>query len=135
LLSGLRSSPRATDNLASTVNTLRRSRTDRVFGGVCGGIARVTGMEIVGLAAAVCGVIHLRRRRPAGLLALMDFRPERIIGGGRARGYGYGYGCGAHQAAVRVQLPLTWAIRVEVRIVAHDVLVGAIQPGVNRTGC
>ena len=34
-----------TDNLASTVNTLRRSRTDRVFGGVCGGIARVTGME------------------------------------------------------------------------------------------
>jgi phage shock protein C len=33
------------DPLVSAVNTLRRSRTDRVFGGVCGGIARSTGME------------------------------------------------------------------------------------------
>jgi phage shock protein PspC (stress-responsive transcriptional regulator) len=31
--------------LASAVNTFRRSRTDRWFGGVCGGIARSTGME------------------------------------------------------------------------------------------
>lgn len=31
--------------LASVVNTFRRSRTDRWFGGVCGGIARSTGME------------------------------------------------------------------------------------------
>jgi phage shock protein PspC (stress-responsive transcriptional regulator) len=31
--------------LASGVNTFRRSRTDRWFGGVCGGIARSTGME------------------------------------------------------------------------------------------
>jgi phage shock protein C len=36
---------RANDPLASAVNTFRRSRTDRVFGGVCGGIARSTGME------------------------------------------------------------------------------------------
>jgi phage shock protein C len=34
-----------TDPLAAAVNTFRRSRTDRVFGGVCGGIARSTGME------------------------------------------------------------------------------------------
>lgn len=35
----------ANDPLASAVNTLRRSRTDRWFGGVCGGIARSTGMD------------------------------------------------------------------------------------------
>jgi phage shock protein C len=33
------------DPLVSAVNTFRRSRTDRWFGGVCGGIARSTGME------------------------------------------------------------------------------------------
>ena len=33
------------DPLASAVNTLRRSRTDRWLGGVCGGIARSTGVE------------------------------------------------------------------------------------------
>jgi phage shock protein C len=33
------------DPLATAVNTFRRSRTDRVFGGVCGGLARSTGME------------------------------------------------------------------------------------------
>jgi phage shock protein C len=31
--------------LTSAVNTFRRSRNDRWFGGVCGGIARSTGME------------------------------------------------------------------------------------------
>jgi phage shock protein C len=36
---------RPSDPLASAVNTFRRSRTDRWFGGVCGGIARSTGME------------------------------------------------------------------------------------------
>jgi phage shock protein C len=36
---------RSDDPLASAVNSFRRSRTDRVFGGVCGGIARSTGME------------------------------------------------------------------------------------------
>jgi phage shock protein C len=36
---------RSTDPLATAVNTFRRSRTDRLFGGVCGGIARSTGME------------------------------------------------------------------------------------------
>jgi phage shock protein C len=35
----------SSDPLASAVNTFRRSRTDRWFGGVCGGIARSTGME------------------------------------------------------------------------------------------
>ncbi|MGA2778166.1 MAG: PspC domain-containing protein [Steroidobacteraceae bacterium] len=43
LLSGAPS--RSNDPLATTVNTFRRSRTDRWFGGVCGGIARSTGME------------------------------------------------------------------------------------------
>lgn len=33
------------DPLSSTVNALRRSRTDRWFGGVCGGIARLTGTD------------------------------------------------------------------------------------------
>ncbi len=33
------------DPVAVAVNALRRSRTDRWFGGVCGGIARSTGME------------------------------------------------------------------------------------------
>ena len=36
---------RSNDPLASAVNAFRRSRTDRWFGGVCGGIARSTGME------------------------------------------------------------------------------------------
>jgi phage shock protein C len=37
--------PHSADPLAAAVNTFRRSRTDRVFGGVCGGLARATGME------------------------------------------------------------------------------------------
>ncbi len=32
------------DPLRSTVNSFRRSRSDRLFGGVCGGMARSTGM-------------------------------------------------------------------------------------------
>ncbi len=36
---------RSADPLASAVNTFRRSRADRWLGGVCGGIARSTGME------------------------------------------------------------------------------------------
>jgi len=36
---------RSNDPIASAVNTFRRSRTDRWLGGVCGGIARSTGME------------------------------------------------------------------------------------------
>jgi len=35
----------SSDPLASAVNQFRRSRTDRWFGGVCGGMARSTGME------------------------------------------------------------------------------------------
>jgi phage shock protein C len=42
----LNSEPAAVqDPVASAVNTFRRSRTDRWFGGVCGGMARSTGME------------------------------------------------------------------------------------------
>jgi phage shock protein C len=37
--------PRSSDPLTSTVNAFRRSRTDRWFGGVCGGLARLTGAE------------------------------------------------------------------------------------------
>jgi phage shock protein C len=33
------------DPLATVVNSFRRSRNDRWFGGVCGGIARSTGVE------------------------------------------------------------------------------------------
>ena len=33
------------DPVVSAVNSFRRSRTDRWFGGVCGGLARSTGME------------------------------------------------------------------------------------------
>jgi phage shock protein C len=36
---------RSTEPFASAVNALRRSRSDRTIAGVCGGIARVTGME------------------------------------------------------------------------------------------
>ena len=36
---------RPNEPLASAVNTFRRSRADRWFGGVCGGIARSTGIE------------------------------------------------------------------------------------------
>jgi phage shock protein PspC (stress-responsive transcriptional regulator) len=36
---------RSNEALASAVNTFRRSRADRWLGGVCGGIARSTGME------------------------------------------------------------------------------------------
>ena len=35
----------SSDPLGSAVNKFRRSRTDRWFGGVCGGIARSTGIE------------------------------------------------------------------------------------------
>lgn len=35
----------ATTPFVATVNSFRRSRTDRWIGGVCGGLARVTGLE------------------------------------------------------------------------------------------
>jgi len=31
--------------IASAVNSFRRSRTDRIMGGVCGGLGRATGVE------------------------------------------------------------------------------------------
>ncbi len=36
---------RSSDPVTSTVNAFRRSRTDRWLGGVCGGLARLTGAE------------------------------------------------------------------------------------------
>jgi phage shock protein C len=36
---------RSSDPVVSAVNSFKRSRTDRWFGGVCGGLARSTGME------------------------------------------------------------------------------------------
>jgi phage shock protein C len=36
---------RSDDPVAAAVNTIRRSRTDRWLGGVCGGIGRSTGVE------------------------------------------------------------------------------------------
>ncbi|MES2299800.1 MAG: PspC domain-containing protein [Pseudomonadota bacterium] len=47
------------DNLASEVNRLRRARDDRWLGGVCGGLAKVSGLESwvwrLIFVAAVCG--------------------------------------------------------------------------------
>jgi phage shock protein C len=37
--------PHSNDPVVNAVNSFRRSRSDRVVGGVCGGIARVTGVE------------------------------------------------------------------------------------------
>src|ERR1700750_175435 len=37
--------PSAPDPAVSAVNAFRRSRSDRVLGGVCGGMARATGVE------------------------------------------------------------------------------------------
>jgi phage shock protein PspC (stress-responsive transcriptional regulator) len=42
---GAASSARAEEPAVSAVNAFRRSRTDRVLGGVCGGLARATGLE------------------------------------------------------------------------------------------
>jgi phage shock protein C len=36
---------RSNEPIVSAVNSFRRSRTDRVIGGVCGGIGRATGVE------------------------------------------------------------------------------------------
>jgi phage shock protein C len=36
---------RAEEPVAAAVNAFRRSRSDRVLGGVCGGLARATGVE------------------------------------------------------------------------------------------
>jgi phage shock protein C len=55
---------RSNDPLASAVNTFRRSRTDRWFGGVCGGMARSTGLEswawrLIFAALFICGGVGL----------------------------------------------------------------------------
>jgi phage shock protein C len=43
--SGAGAGVRSQDPAVSAVNAFRRSRTDRVLGGVCGGMARATGVE------------------------------------------------------------------------------------------
>jgi phage shock protein PspC (stress-responsive transcriptional regulator) len=43
--SGAGPSVRSEEPAVSAVNAFRRSRTDRVLGGVCGGMARATGVE------------------------------------------------------------------------------------------
>jgi phage shock protein C len=55
---------RSNDPVVSAVNTFRRSRTDRWLGGVCGGMARSTGMEawawrLLFTALFVCGGVGL----------------------------------------------------------------------------
>ncbi|MGO9935699.1 MAG: PspC domain-containing protein [Steroidobacteraceae bacterium] len=52
------------DPLVSAVNTFRRSRTDRWVGGVCGGIARSSGMDawvwrLLFAALFICGGVGL----------------------------------------------------------------------------
>jgi phage shock protein C len=39
------SGPRADEPVIAGVNAFRRSRSDRLLGGVCGGLARATGVE------------------------------------------------------------------------------------------
>ncbi len=56
--------PPSSDPLASAVNRFRRSRTDRWFGGVCGGMARSTGMDawawrLLFAALFICGGVGL----------------------------------------------------------------------------
>jgi phage shock protein PspC (stress-responsive transcriptional regulator) len=55
---------RPSEPLTSAVNTFRRSRTDRWFGGVCGGIGRATGVEawvwrLLFTALFICGGVGL----------------------------------------------------------------------------
>lgn len=50
--------------LVSAVNSFRRSRTDRWLGGVCGGIARATGLEswvwrLIFTVLFICGGVGL----------------------------------------------------------------------------
>ena|SRR5579862_2877383 len=56
--------PRSSDPVASGVNVFRRSRTDRWLGGVCGGLARLTGAEawmwrLVFTVLFICGGVGL----------------------------------------------------------------------------
>jgi phage shock protein C len=37
--------PPAADNMGAAINSLRRSRSDRWIGGVCGGLAQASGLE------------------------------------------------------------------------------------------
>lgn len=56
----LRAGPSAEAPVVTAVNSLRRSRDDRWLGGVCGGIARLTGLaawvwRVLFVLLAVCG--------------------------------------------------------------------------------
>ena len=55
---------RSGESLVSTVNAFRRSRTDRWLGGVCGGLARLTGAEawvwrLLFAVLSICGGVGL----------------------------------------------------------------------------
>jgi phage shock protein C len=61
LLAANAGSPGTGENLASEVNRLRRARDDRWLGGVCGGLAKVSGLEswvwrLIFVVAAFCGI-------------------------------------------------------------------------------
>ena len=70
--------PPVSDPAVSAVNGFRRSRSDRVFGGVCGGLGRATGVEgwVWRLLFAV--MFFFRRRGRAAVLAAVDIRTERV---------------------------------------------------------
>jgi phage shock protein PspC (stress-responsive transcriptional regulator) len=58
--SALGSAPRGGDGLVDGLHALRRSRSDRWLGGVCGGMALATGLpswvwRLIFLSLAVCG--------------------------------------------------------------------------------
>ncbi len=66
----------STEPLVSAVNTFRRSRSDRWIAGVCGGLARATGMEawawrLIFVVLLLCGGTGL-----LGYLLLAIFVPS-----------------------------------------------------------
>ena len=77
----LGTAPRA-DDVVQGLHALRRSRTDRWLGGVCGGLAPATGLPGLAVAAdlRLAGVV--RRHRPDALRAALDPVAE---GGPRSR--------------------------------------------------
>ena len=65
-------SPATTSATATAINTLRRSRDDRWIGGVCGGIARLTGVEswlwrILMVLLVLCGGTGVLLYAPLGV--------------------------------------------------------------------
>src|ERR1700744_752309 len=68
----------AQEPMSAAVNSFRRSRTDRLLGGVCGGIGKSDRRRILGVAFAVRCAVLVLWRRPARIPAAMAFCPQRL---------------------------------------------------------